>query len=193
MKQIAIIVDKGDVYEITDTIVQPEGYQADGTTTFEIKDKNLFQLIRQKLENNIVQYPKDLDGELIEQDLLIRPIDPFTQYKALTEQKAREYISTRLNPVSMFELYDFILCNNELLDRGYVITNSNRREKYIEIIEDGDAETIDFLETYLNSKDKLEAISGWYRQYRQFEADLAECQSVEEIDKRYKEFVQIFE
>lgn len=193
MKNIAIIVDKGDVFEITDTIVQPMNYQADGLTTIEIKDANLFRLIREKLGSNQIQFLKDTDGELIEEDLIIRAIDKFTLYKAQQEMKARDYISTRLNPVSMFELYDFMLCNNELIQKGFIITNSNRRKKYIEIIEKGDAETIDYLETYLNSKDRLDQISGWYRQYRQFENDLAECKTVEEVDKRFKEFVQIFE
>jgi len=193
MKQIAIIVDKGDVNEITGTVVQPMSYQADGESTIEIKDQKLFHYIRTKLENCQVQYSKDVDGELIKEDLIIRKLDSFQQYKALQEMKARDYISSRLNPVSMFELYDFILCNNELLERGYVITNKNRREKYIEIIEAGDAETIDYLEIFLNSKDKCEELSGWYRNYRQFEADLAECKTIDETDQRYKEFVQLFE
>ena len=192
MKNILIIQDKGDVWEITDTTIQPDDYVVDTEMVLEV-DKALFNFIKGTLYTSRIQYPKDLDGKLIQQDLMIVEYDPVTSHKERILNKGREYISTRLNAVSLFELYEFMVCNLDLIEKGFVITNKNRREKYLEIIDAGEIETIDLLERLLNSKDKLEGISGWYNQYRAFEADIYKLNDIDKINERYKVFVQIFE
>ncbi len=119
--------------------------------------------------------------------------DHVTSHRERVLNKAREYISTRLNAVSLFELYEFLVCNLDLIEKGFVITNKNRRKKYLDIVDAGDVETIDLLERLLNSKDKLESISGWYNQYRTFESDIYKLNNIDAIDERFKVFVQIFE
>ena len=193
MKNILIIQDKGDVWEITDTTIQPDDYVVDPEMVYEVDNKALFVFIKNNLKKSQIQFPKDLDGKLIQEDLIIRDYDPVTSHRERVLNKAREYISTRLNAVSLFELYEFMVCNLELVEKGFIITNKNRRDKYLEIIDDGDIDTIDLLERLLNSKEKLESVSGWYNQYRAFESDLYKLNNVDDIDDRFKVFVQIFE
>lgn len=192
MKNILIIQDKGKVWEITDTIVQPDDYVVDPDMVLEV-DKGLFNFVKSKIQGAQIQYPKDISGKLIKSDLIIVDYDPVTSHRERILNKAREYISTRLNAVSLFELYEFMVCNLDLIEKGYVITNKNRRKKYLEIIDTGEIETIDLLERLLNSKDKLESISGWYNQYRTFESDMYKLNNIDDMDERYKVFVQIFE
>jgi len=192
MKNILIIQDKGDVWEITDTTIQPDDYVVDPEMVLEV-DKALFDFIKGKIHTSQIQYPKDVDGKLIQQDLMIVDYDPVTSHRERILNKGREYISTRLNAVSLFELYEFMVCNLDLIEKGFVITNTNRRKKYLEIVDAGDIDTIDLLERLLNSKDKLESISGWYNQYRTFESDLYKLNDIKKIDNRFKIFVQIFE
>jgi len=192
MKNILIIQDKGSVWEITDTTIQPDDYVVDPEMVAEV-DKALFIFVKNKLHAAQMQYPKDIAGKPIKEDLIIVDYDPITSHRERILNKGREYISTRLNAVSLFELYEFLVCNLDLIEKGFVITNKNRRHKYLDIIDAGDIETIDLLERLLNSKDKLESISGWYNQYRTFESDLHKLNSVDDIDERFKVFVQIFE
>ena len=192
MKNIFIIQDKGDVWEITDTTIQPDDYVVDPEMVLAV-DKALFVHVKNKLHAAQIQYPKSIDGKLIKEDLIIVDYDAVTSHRERVLNKAREYISTRLNAVSLFELYEFMVCNLDLIEKGFVITNGNRRQKYLDIIDAGDIETIDLLERLLNSKDKLESISGWYNQYRTFESDLYKLNTVDKIDERFKVFVQIFE
>ena len=192
MKNILIIQDKGAVWEITDTTIQPDDYVVDPEMVVEVP-KDLFVFIKNKLHAAQIQYSKDIAGKLIKEDLVIVDYDPVTSHRERILNKAREYISTRLNAVSLFELYEFLVCNLDLIEKGFVITNKNRRQKYLDIIDAGEIETIDLLERLLNSKDKLESISGWYNQYRTFESDLYKLNSVDDIDERFKVFVQIFE
>jgi hypothetical protein len=192
MKNIFIIQDKGKVWEITDTTIQPDDYVVDPDMVIEV-DNQLFSFVKNKIGTSQIQYSKDVIGKLIKEDLMIVDYDPITSYKEKILNKGREYISTRLNAVSLFELYEFLVCNLELIEKGFVITNKNRRQKYLDIIDAGDIETIDLLERLLNSKDKLESISGWYNQYRTFEKDVYKLNKIDDIDERYKVFVQIFE
>ncbi len=192
MKNILIIQDKGAVWEITDTTIQPDDYVVDPEMVLEV-DKALFIFIKNKLHAAQIQYSKDITGKLIKEDLVIVDYDPVTSHRERVLNKAREYISTRLNAVSLFELYEFLVCNLDLIEKGFVITNKNRRKKYLDIVDAGDVETIDLLERLLNSKDKLESISGWYNQYRTFESDIYKLNNVDAIDERFKVFVQIFE
>lgn len=192
MKNIFIIQDKGAVWEITDTTIQTDDYVVDEEMVVEVP-KALFVFVKNKLNAAQIQYPKDVTGKLIKEDLIIVDYDMVTTHRERVLNKAREYISTRLNAVSLFELYEFLVCNLDLIEKGFVITNGNRRQKYLDIIDAGEIETIDLLERLLNSKDKLESISGWYKQYRAFESDLYKLNNVDDIDERFKVFVQIFE
>jgi len=192
-KNILIVVDKGNVFEITDTTVQPKDYKVDNETAWECKDKAVFDFIKGKLQNNQVQFSKETTGNLLKEDLVIFPLDKMSYKRGKTLNKAREYISTRLNAVALFDLYEFMICNNELLERGFTVTNENRRDQYIKIIEKGDPETIDLLEKLVTVKERLESVAGWYRQYRDFEKDINRCSTVDEIDERYATFIQIFE
>ena len=193
MKNILIIVDKGDVWEITGAMVQTDEYEVDPEMVHEIKSRELFNYIKNTLKTSSIQFSKDTEGELIEEDLEIYEYDELLLKKENTLNKARIYISTRLNAISLFELYEFTLCNNILVEAGFTITDANRKEKYLEIIDKGDINLIDALERFLKSKDRLEIVNSWYKQYREFELDIYNCHGIYEVNDRYKTFVQIFE
>lgn len=60
-----------------------------------------------------------------------------------------------------FKLLDFIsimLINNKFLDRGIIITDKNKEECYIKIIETGDESLINDLEIYLSLKDNIKRL-----------------------------------
>lgn len=148
MKNIFIIQDKGDVWEITDTTIQPDDYVVDPEMVIEVK-KALFVFVKNKLNAAQIQYPKTIDGELIKEDLIIVDYDAVTSHRERVLNKAREYISTRLNAVSLFELYEFMVCNLDLIEKGFVITNGNRRAKYLDIIDAGEIDPDVMLDAFI--------------------------------------------
>jgi len=68
----------------------------------------------------------------------------------------------------IFTLLDFIklmMLNNKFLDKGIVITDDNKEECYIKIIEMGDDSLIDDLEYYINLKDSIKEIEKKKTEY----------------------------
>lgn len=60
-----------------------------------------------------------------------------------------------------FTLLDFVslmMLNNKFLDKDIIITDDNREECYIKIIEMGDDSLIDDLEHYINLRDSIKEI-----------------------------------
>jgi len=58
-----------------------------------------------------------------------------------------------LSKLKMINAIELMLLNNELADKGFTITDANREEKYLEILEKEDKELLDLLERYLELKD----------------------------------------
>lgn len=73
-----------------------------------------------------------------------------------------------------------------LADAGYFITDENREEKYIEIIETEDEQLIDMLETYLESKDEISKIKWNKKQYLK---NLKELETLDENSEEFKKFI----
>jgi len=67
--------------------------------------------------------------------------------------------------VEMIDYINYIDLNNELNSLGFFITDDNREEKYLEILETGDEHKIDLLEDMLLLKDKLSVLKTAKRAY----------------------------
>lgn len=68
----------------------------------------------------------------------------------------------------IFKLVDFIslmLLNNKFLSKGIVITDTNKEECYIKIIESGDDSMIVDLEKYITLKDDIKLIESQKAEY----------------------------
>jgi hypothetical protein len=68
----------------------------------------------------------------------------------------------------IFKLVDFVslmLLNNKFLNKGIVITDTNKEECYIKIIEAGDDSMIMDLEKYITLKDEIKLIESQKAEY----------------------------
>jgi len=197
MKNILIVVDKGDIWEVTGTTIQSDDYVVNHDMVYELPvDEQgiaMYQYIKAMLSTNQIQFLKETTGRLIQEDLILIPYDADMVYREKVIHKGREYLNTRLGIHSIFEFFDYIMLNNTLSAAGFVVTEKNRREKYLEIIDTGDIDLIDSLEQYLNALDRLNIINGWYRTYKEFEKNIYMADDEEAVDECYKIFVQIFE
>ena len=119
--------------------------------------------------------------------------DDVTDLNILRNQKlsdAKYCISHHQALVTGLMMFDFICINNELIDKGYIITDYNREDKYIEILEAEDDELVEKLERYLNARDNITRASFLENKYQKFYIDIKQSQTEEEILKVSSEFMQ---
>jgi len=86
---------------------------------------------------------------------------PVTDIKRVTAiKKAKLKMESLVQSVDMITYINYIDINNELYNYGIFITEGNREEKYLEILETGDEHKIDLLEELLLAKDKLGVVKS---------------------------------
>jgi hypothetical protein len=72
--------------------------------------------------------------------------------------KVRGIMGDNLISFTLIDFVSFMLLNNEFISKGIIITDSNKEECYIKIIETGDENLINNLEKYLTLKDNIKKI-----------------------------------
>jgi len=113
-----------------------------------------------------------------------------TRNAAIT--KVRMLVTPEMSKASGLALYGFIILNNDLASAGYFITNENREEKYLEILETGDEKLIAKLEDYLNYKDEIEAVAQLERKFSAYRNEIRSAATVEEVKKIEERFLERF-
>jgi hypothetical protein len=100
-----------------------------------------------------------------------------------------QFFDTRINTIANLTHYEFTILNNELANYGIFITNSNREEKYIEILELEDDNLIDVLERYLICRDEISRSFAAYENYRKFKQDLNDAGTTNEVNEIANQFI----
>lgn len=79
--------------------------------------------------------------------------------------KARGIMGDELLIFTLIDFVKFIQLNNKFMDLGIYITDDNKEECYIKIIEKNDPRLIDDLEEYINLKDSIKIIENNKKEY----------------------------
>jgi hypothetical protein len=93
----------------------------------------------------------------------------------------------------IFTLVDFVelmLLNNKFADLGIFITDTNREESYIKIIELGDPVLIDDLERFINLKDSIAQISDMKDEYANIIDQIKVADNEEDINDAIKDYLK---
>lgn len=106
--------------------------------------------------------------------------------------KVRMIVTPEMSKISGFALYGFMILNNDLCNEGYYITNENREEVYIKILETGDEELISKLEDYLNYKDELERKFYLERRFSKFKKRIMKATTVEQVEQLENDFLSSY-
>ena len=107
-------------------------------------------------------------------------------------KRVRMLITPELASTSGMTYYSFICLNNELADKGFFITDSNREAKYLAILETGNEKLIAQLEEYLNCRDEISRVAFLYKQFEKMRKEIMNETSAEKIQKIADEFIQDF-
>jgi len=197
-KELFIIFDRVDLLEVTGTTIIPDGYDIsgdhDGVMDMSDDDmKPLFLYVRDRLKTHRIFIPKNYEGNLIKEDLIEEPYDVIEIERQRKLTKGKEVLTSRISLPEIFHSIEFMLLNNFLIERGYIITNENRTEKYLEIIETGDIELIEKLELFLEARDSMLLNYTWYNIYKNYKKQIERAESIDELNNIWKEYLQSFE
>jgi hypothetical protein len=90
--------------------------------------------------------------------------------------KARGIMGDDLLIFHLMDLVKFMILSNDFMSKGIFITDENREECYIKIIEMGDETLIEKLEEYLNMKDSINLIQKQKDEYKSIVEKLQELE-----------------
>lgn len=175
--ELAIVDDHGSYWQVTNVVKNTFDNLADREEKVLRLSYNAYQKIKDALlEGKIVHIPKSLQTDEVspfEVEIInVGEVNPLKDKRNAAITKVRMLVTPELAKISGFALYGFTVLNNDMINAGYAITNSNREEKYLEILETGDEELITKLEDYLNYKDEIERICALERKFSQFQRNV---------------------
>lgn len=79
--------------------------------------------------------------------------------------KLRGILGDDLLTLSLIDFVTFMSLNNKFASKGIFITDNNKEESYIKIIETGDETLITDLEKYLSIKENIEVLEAKKQEY----------------------------
>jgi len=190
--ELAIVEDRGTHYLVTGTTKS----SFDGLANREDKviklSYNSYQLISDGLsEGKTITINKEMiTDEALPGDINIsdEAVDEFEVYKKINMMRVNKKMSYNMANMTSLDIVSFTVLNNELTAEGFVITNSNREEKYIEIIEKDDEAIIEKLESYLILLDKVTTSIDFGNMCADFVKKIINAKDTEEVDKILGDF-----
>jgi hypothetical protein len=196
--ELALVQDRGSHWFVTNVTKNTLDNLADKEEKVLKLSYMSYELIKQALlsgkkvhiQKTALRTNEVLPGEF--EILDFEKTDILSEYRDSAITKVRMLVTPELAKISGFALYGFTVLNNDLSNAGYFITNDNREEKYLEILETGDEKLISKLEDYLNYKDEIETVASLERKFQIFRRDVKDASSVEEIKEIENKFLEKF-
>ena len=196
MRLLFNVADRGDKYEVISINTNEIAYAGMRDDILEVPSWEVYETVARNLnEGKKVYIPKILDQFLDVSDLIIEELDPLETAKQTAIIKARDLIyTTRINKLAIAKFYRFFILSHYFADKGIFITEENRENKYLEIInsaaqlEDPDASEaiIANLEEYINLLDSLSEMKNILKDLDAFIESVNEVTviSMEELEAR---------
>ena len=194
---LAIVQDRGPHWAVTNVTQNTLDNRADREEKYLKLNSGAFEIIRRALiEHKSVRIKKTLvANEVMPWEVEVVDLsktDPINDLRDASITKVRMLVTPEITKIAGLTLYGFIVLNNDLASAGYFITNDNREEKYLEILETGDEKLIAKLEDYLNYKDEIEMSAQLERKFTAFRADIRAATTAEEIKQIEERFLERF-
>lgn len=118
--------------------------------------------------------------------------DPLQAVKDASVVRLRMLVTPTISKIAGLTMYSFIILNNDLANAGYFITDKNREETYLSILETGDETLIQKLEDYLNFRDEIEKVAFFERRFTAFRSAVKEATTADDVAKLEESFTERF-
>lgn len=194
---LAIVQDRGTHWVVTNVTKNTLDNRADREESYLKLNSATFEIIKTAITSNkLVKVNKTLVADEVmpwEVEVVdLGETDPLQESRNAAITKVRMLVTPEMSKASGLALYGFIILNNDLAANGYFITNENREEKYLEILETGDEKLIAKLEDYLNYKDEIEAVAQLERKFGAFKNEVRTASTPDEVKKIEERFLERF-
>lgn len=184
--EVARVEDIGTAWQLTGIVLSDLQYlDAAGSKYINLSHNTAKKLNELLTAGNTVIISKDTDfngPELQPWDLSIKESLTELQIKKNSILfNARKRLNQELVLLNILSIYNYLEHNNNLINNGYIITEKNREEKYLEILNTGDSALIHSLELYLEAKDELSSRNYIWTQYKNLEKEINLINSIDEL------------
>lgn len=198
--ELAIVEDRGSYWHVTNVTKNTLDNLANRAEKMLKLSYSVYQIIQQALiDGKQVRINKTMTtDEVLPWEVIVVTQDADDQTTTLQAVKdasiikIRMLITPELSKIAGLTLYGFMVLNNDLVNAGYAITNENREEQYIKILETNDESLITKLEDYLNYKDEIEMVANLERRFSAFKSKIKEAVSTEEVSQLEQTFLETF-
>ena len=129
-----------------------------------------------------ITYPTSASLPLDASDLNIVNVTPLKAAKIRAYSNIASQINHRLTSnLALMNLYKFVIADNILRNGGYTITDENREQVYLDIVNAGVQKYITALEQYLDVRDRMSSDLWFFNQFITFEDSLRSAETIEEV------------
>lgn len=126
-------------------------------------------------------------------DVHIQEITPLQAAKVKAYSNVAHQINQRLgSSLAIINLYKFIIADNILKDAGYFITDENRDQKYLDIVNSGVQKHIRALEEYIDVRDRMSSDLHFIINFVQFEDALEAATTRQQVKTVYDNMMEYF-
>lgn len=191
------VSDNGLSYEII-SVNQNEG-DYDACETLEVFSWEVFEKVANALlDGKKVYLPKKIERDYDVTDVTIEAVDSLVLAKKMAILKIKDFIyNTRINKIVIMDIYHYQLLRDWFAEKGIIITEDNREEKYMEIIEKAATmDDTDLANEYsnnlgllLDARDKIEAAYGVYKSMNQYIASVEDAETEDEVNDIYNKML----
>ena len=91
--------------------------------------------------------------------------------------------------INLVHLINILLLHDQFAAEGIYITNENREEKYIEILEKDDPKLLEALEKYIEALDRVDVINNLVKEYDDL-VEKIKSYDGEDFDSIIKEYIE---
>ncbi len=119
-------------------------------------------------------------------------MDDLNAAKSAALGEARNLMVGRMSFEFYFDFFEMLKSNNELMSAGYFITDENREQKYLEIVNSDNADLLNLLKKYLEVYDRINAHIFHYGHYQKLKQALDGITSLEQATQMLGEFRALF-
>ena len=91
--------------------------------------------------------------------------------------------------INLVHLINILLLHDKFAAEGIYITNENREEKYIEILEKDDPKLLEDLEKYIEALDRVDVINNLVKEYNDL-VEKIKSYDGEDFDSIIKEYIE---
>lgn len=184
-----------DTKEITGCkILRDEQEILDPAIVIETQDQEFFMQVRDVIiAGGTLTYPVSAGDPDDMSDLTVQNIDSLQIAKTKAYSSAAMQISQRFdNTLVVFDFYQLMVMNNIFIDKGYVVTDQNREQIYLDVLNSGNEVYLTILEKYLEIRDRIESINSFYKKFLIFQHHLKLAETIEEVRNIYDTFLSYF-